>query len=80
MVIRTLIVNTMPRRSAEDIVTQQDGVLRVRDADVATPARGSWNPFQELEAGERRPRPTHPVMQDTDVETIPTGMEGNYYW
>lgn len=79
MVIRTLIVDTKPRRSAGEIVRQEGGVLRARDADVVTPARGSWNPFQELEAGERRPRPTHPVMQDAAAEDIPDGMEGNYY-
>ena len=80
MVIRTLIVNTMPRRSAEDIVTQQGGVLRARSVSPPQPPSAAWNPFQELEAEEPAPvriRARYHVAESP--ENIPDGMEGSYY-
>jgi hypothetical protein len=79
MVAKKLIVKTASRRSAEDTVTQEGGVLRARNADVITPPATMWNPFQELEIGEPRPRPTHPSLHDIDLEAIPDGMEGHYF-
>ena len=80
MVIKTLIVNTMPRHSAEDTVSQEGGVLRARNTPPPEPPASVWNPFQELEAEERvhvsvRAR-YHAVDND---EGIPDGMEGLYY-
>ena len=80
MVIKTLIVNTMPRRSAEDAVTQEGGVLRARTSPPPEPPASAWNPFQELEAEERvhvRVRARYHEMDDP--EGIPDGMEGSYY-
>lgn len=80
MVIRTFIVNTMPRRSAEDTVTQEGGVLRARGtAPEAPPQAPQWNPFQELEAEERVHVRVRADFYDLDDETIPTGMEGSYF-
>ena len=72
-------VQTDIRRSTEDTVTQDGGVLRARSADVIAPRPKHWNPFQELEAGERGPRRTHPSVQEIDLEAIPDGMEGHYF-
>ena len=66
-------------RPAQDTVTQIGGVLRATNADVVTPPSLGWNPFQELETGERKPRATHPSLQDLDRESIPAGMEGSYF-
>ena len=74
-----LIVKTDIRRSTEDTVTQEGGVLRARSADVIAPRPKNWNPFQELETGERGPRRTHPSVQEVDLESIPDGMEGHYF-
>ncbi len=79
MVAEDLVVDTANRRLTEDRVTQEGGVLRARSADVIAPRPKIWNPFQELEAGERGPRRTHPSLQETDHETIPDGMEGHYF-
>lgn len=65
MVIKTLIVNTMPRRSAEDIVSEQGGVLHARGTRP-------WNPFRESADAPDRDE----LASD---EVIPDGMEGNYY-
>ena len=78
--IRTLIVNTMPRRSAEDIVTQEGGVLRARTSKPVKPPAAAWNPFQELHAEERihiRVRAQYHAPEQS--EDIPDGMEGSYY-
>ena len=80
MVIKTLIVNTLPRRSAEDTVTQSGGVLRARSTPPPEPPASTWNPFQELEAEEH----VHVRVRAADhapnpSEDIPTGMEGSYY-
>ncbi len=80
MVIKTLIVNTMPRRSAEDTVTQDGGVLRARTTPPPEPPAVAWNPFQELHAEERvhvRVRADYHSVERS--EDIPTGMEGSYY-
>ena len=80
MVIKTLIVNTIPRRSAEDTVTQSGGVLRARNTPPPEPPASTWNPFQELEAEERvhvRVRAAYHAMERS--EDIPNGMEGSYY-
>ena len=79
MVNRNLIVKTNERRSTEDKVTQEGGVLRARSADVMAPRPRDWNPFQELEAGESTPRRTHPSVQTPDTDAIPDGMEGHYF-
>ena len=79
MVTEDLIVKTTERRSTGDKVTQEGGVLRARSADVIAPQPKEWNPFQELEAGERRPRQTHPSFRMEDSEAIPEGMEGHYF-
>jgi hypothetical protein len=79
MVAKQLIVKTTPRRSAEATVTQEGGVLRARNADVVAPSPRTWNPFQELEGGESRPRLTHPSMGELDLDAIPDGMEGHYF-
>ena len=76
---RKLVVESAPPNAAEDKVTQEDGVIRARNADVMTPRPSAWNPFQELEAGERGPRRTHPSLQEIDREAIPDGMEGHYF-
>jgi hypothetical protein len=80
MVIRTFIVNTMPRRSAEDTVSQEGGVLRARNTRPPEPPVAVWNPFQELEVEELVPVRVrahyHPVEDNGD---IPDGMEGLYY-
>ncbi len=80
MVIKTLIVNTMPRRSAEDTVTQAGGVLRARNTPPPEPPASTWNPFQELEAEEHvhvRVRAAYHAVESS--EDIPDGMEGSYY-
>lgn len=80
MVIRTFIVNTMPRRSAEDTVSQEGGVLRARSTPPPEPPAVVWNPFQELEVEERihiRVRARYHSVADN--EDIPDGMEGAYY-
>jgi hypothetical protein len=80
MVIKTLIVNTMPRRSAEDTVSQEGGVLRARTTPPLEPPTSAWNPFQELELEERvhvRVRARYHSVERS--EDIPTGMEGLYY-
>ena len=74
-----LIVKTDIRRSTEDTVTQEGGVLRARSADVIAPRPKNWNPFHELETCERGPRRTHPSVQEVDLESIPDGMEGHYF-
>ncbi len=80
MVIKTLIVNTMPRRSAEDIVTQEGGVLRARISPQVEAPAPVWNPFQELEAEERVHVRIRADYHTTElVEDIPNGMEGSYY-
>ena len=79
MVAEDLIVKTTSRRSTGDVVTQEGGVLRARSADVIAPRPRAWNPFQELETGERGPRRGHPSLQDKDLDTIPAGMEGHYF-
>lgn len=80
MVIKTLIVNTMPRRSAEDTVSQEGGVLRARSTPPPEPPAAAWNPFQELDVEDRVPvrvrRRSQPVEDNGD---IPSGMEGSYY-
>lgn len=76
MVIKTLFVNTMPRRLAKDTVTQDGGVLRARNAPkVEAP---DWNPIQELEAEERVHRRMAQYHRAEEAE-VPEGMEGNYY-
>ena len=80
MVIKTFIVNTMPRRSAEDTVSQEGGVLRARTTPPPEPPAVVWNPFQELEAEERvhvRVRARYQPVEDNG--DIPNGMEGSYY-
>ncbi len=80
MVIKTFIVNTTPRRSAEDTVTQEGGVLRARTSPRVEPPASTWNPFQELEAEERvhvRVRANYHSVERS--ENIPDGMEGSYY-
>ena len=80
MVIKTFIVDTMPRRSAEDIVSQEGGVLRARSTRPPERPSATWNPFQELEAEERvhiRVRASYHLPEPS--EDIPTGMEGSYY-
>ena len=80
MVIKTFIVNTMPRRSAEDIVTQSGGVLRAKSAPPPAPPPSVWNPFQELETEERvHVRVRAQFHENEDQEGIPDGMEGSYY-
>lgn len=80
MVIKTLIVNTMPRRSAEDIVTQSGGVLRARNAPPVEPPPPVWNPFQELETEERvHVRVRAQFHTEEGSAGIPDGMEGSYY-
>ena len=80
MVIKTLIVNTMPRRSAEDIVTQSGGVLRAKTAPPVEPPPSVWNPFQELENEERVPVRVRAQLPVAEIsEGIPDGMEGSYY-
>jgi len=81
MVIKTFIVNTMPRRSAEDTVSQEGGVLRARSTPPLEPPASGWNPFQELEAEERIPvRVVRVRYHSVDSnEDIPNGMEGLYY-
>jgi hypothetical protein len=80
MVIKTYIVNTMPRRSAEDIVTQEGGVLRSRTTDAVEAPEAIWNPFQELHAEERiHVSVRRHVTTDYDPENIPSGLEGSYY-
>ncbi|MDH3539071.1 MAG: hypothetical protein OEP52_03660 [Acidimicrobiia bacterium] len=80
MVIKTLIVNTMPRRSAEDTVSQEGGVLRARSSPPLEPPASTWNPFQELEAEERVHIRVRARYHSADgKEDIPSGMEGSYY-
>ena len=80
MVIKTYIVNTMPRRSAEDIVTQEGGVLRSRTTDAVEAPQAVWNPFQELHTEERiHVSVRRPATEDSDPENIPRGLEGSYY-
>ncbi|NNC90951.1 MAG: hypothetical protein HKN80_00525 [Acidimicrobiia bacterium] len=80
MVIETFIVNTMPRRSAEDTVSQEGGVLRARNTPPPEPPAPVWNPFQELEVEERVPVRVRARYHSADSnEDIPTGMEGSYY-
>lgn len=80
MVIRTFIVNTMPRRSAQDPVTQEGGVLRARGTSPEAPmAAPQWNPFQELESEERVHIRVRADFTALDDETIPNGMEGSYF-
>lgn len=76
MVIKTLFVNTMPRRLAEDTVTQEGGVLRARKTPKVQPPE--WNPLRELESEERlhRRMAEYHAAEEADV---PRGMEGNYY-
>lgn len=78
MTIRTLIVNTMPRRSAEDTVTQEGGVLRARTTTAPQSPETVWNPYQELEAEERVHVRVRSQSLDDDTD-IPDGMEGSYY-
>lgn len=84
MVIKTLIVDTMPlvdtmpRRPAEDTVTQEGGVLRARTSAQVTPP--DWNAFQELDAeGRVHLRVRGHLQSEDDAELIPDGMEGSYY-
>ena len=77
--VKELTVETAQRRSTGDKVTQEGGVLRARSADVIAPSPNAWNPFQELESGERGPRRTHPSVQEIDREAIPDGMQGHYF-
>lgn len=75
MVIKTLFVNTMPRRLAEETVTQEGGVLRAKGTPkIQAP---EWNPHQELESEERLHRRMAQYHQAED--SVPTGMEGNYF-
>lgn len=79
MVIKTFLVNTMPRRLAEDTVTQEDGVIRARTAPRLEPPRSRWNPIQELDSEERVHRRMAQYHEAEESEDIPDGMEGNYY-
>lgn len=82
VVVKTFIVNTMPRRSAEDIVTQSGGVLRARSTPPPEPPPSTWNPFQELEieTEERvHVRVRAEFHEPLDSEGVPDGMEGSYY-
>ena len=80
MAIKTFIVNTMPRRSAEDAVTQEGGVLRARTTPPPEPPPLVWNPFQELEAEERVHVRVRAAYHSAELnEGIPDGMEGSYY-
>ena len=76
MVIKTLLVNTMPRRLAEDTVTQEGGVLRSRSTPRAEAP--VWNPIQELESEEVRHR-RMAAYHEAEESDVPEGMEGNYY-
>ena len=81
VVIKTFIVNTMPRRSAEDLVTQSGGVLRAKSTPPVEPPPSVWNPFQELETTEERVhvRVRAQFHEPENAEGIPDGMEGSYY-
>jgi hypothetical protein len=80
VVIKTFIVNTMPRRSAEDIVTQAGGVLRARSTPPPEAPPAAWNPFQELEMEERvLVRVRAHFHAEERSEGVPDGMEGSYY-
>ncbi len=79
MVIKTLLVNTMPRRVAEDTVTQEGGVIRARNTPPVEPPRSTWNPFQELDSEERVHRRMAQYHAAEESGDNPDGMEGNYY-
>ncbi len=79
MAVKTLIVNTMPRRSAEDAVTQEGGVVRARNSPPVEAPDSTWNPIQELDSEERVHRRMAQYHAAEETGDIPAGMEGSYY-
>ena len=69
----------MPRRSAEDKITQRGGVLRAASTPGPDSPISTCNPFNELEEPILEPVTARPEVQQSPDE-IPNGLEGRYFF
>jgi len=69
----------MPRRSAEDKITQTGGVLRAASTPGPDSPISTWNPFNELEDPILEPATLRREIQQSSDE-IPAGLEGRYFF
>lgn len=71
----------MPRRSAEDKISQTGGVFHARAAPRPEPPASTWNPFQELETEEPELAPVRALYHAKEnSDEIPDGLEGRYFF
>ena len=83
MAIKTLFVNTIGKTKAAEKVTQEGGVIRAKSTPKPeTKPNDAWRLYFELESKEqlqRLHRRLESAHAERDTESIPEGMEGNYY-
>ena len=83
MAIKTLFVNTLEKREVADKIIQEDGVIRAKStAKPETKSKDAWRLYFELESKEQLQRlrsRLESAQEDRETESIPDGMEGNYY-